>query len=372
MRALKFVILGVAVAAGAGAVYLVQDELDRARVSASMVRPEAEPDKAPEPPVVPKVFVLVATGQFERGHILRPQDFEWREWPEETIAEAFILQRRAPEAIAELSGAVVRSSITRGEPIVAQKVINLDHPGALAALLRPGMRGFAIRMGPETGAGGLILPGNYVDVILTRREKVEVVGPNGRPRSRNILFTNTLIRTARVVAVDTILDDEGRSAIEMRRTITLELTPDQVELLSLAEEAGRLTVAVRSIGDLVDENGERIADPFPTLAVDLEAFAGASLGMAAVEDSALTAESDRPELEDPAGPAAHEAQSEQKSEDAAENAPRPAPTEPKPVEPAAPAAAEAQETPATVEIVILRANSVSRTELPAPNATEPR
>lgn len=290
---MKFAVLGVAIAAGAGAVYLVQSELDRARVSATMVRPEPAPQPAPE--ATPRVQVLVATGRFQRGHILRERDLQWREWPEDVVAEAFITQPEAPNAVADLVGAVVRTSLSAGEPIVEDKVIDVDHPGALAALLRPGMRGFAIEISPETGAGGLIVPGNYVDIVLTRSDDIEYIDASGERQVRSVLFTDTLIRTARVVAVDIVLSDDDGVAEPDGKTLTLEITAEQVELLSLAEQAGRLTVAVRSIADLVDDKGERIPDPFPTLAVDLETFAGASLAFSSDANATKTAAGESPE-----------------------------------------------------------------------------
>lgn len=278
MRILKFAALGAAVAAGILAFFLVQGELDRKRNAASMVRPAV----VEKPKAEPKIQVLVAAARLKRGHILRSSDFEWRSWPRDAIGESFLTRSGSsstPDAVRKLTGAVVRSTLSKGEPIFADKVIDLNHPGAVSAMLRSGMLGYAIKFSPETGAGGFIVPGNYVDVVLTRTNDVEYVDAKGRERvKKDVLFTDTLVRTARVIAVDTELDADGKAALPAERTVTLELFPNQVELLAMAEEAGRLTVALRSIAELVDENGVRIADPLPTIAIDPSSYSAATLG----------------------------------------------------------------------------------------------
>lgn len=345
MRVAKFAVLAVAVAAGVGAVYLVQTQLEHARLSAVMVSAPAAPVEE-----VVKTRVLVATARFKRGHIFGEGDFEWREWPESAVLEAFITNNADPEAPASFVGAVVSSGFSAGEPIIRDKIIDVNHPGAVAAMLRPGLRGFAIRVAPETGAGGFIVPGNYVDIILTRNEDVEHQGADGEWKSESILFTDTLLTTVRVLAVDQVLDDEGQASLPMKDTITIEITAEQAELLSLAEQAGRLTLAVRSIAELVDANGDRIIDPLPELAIDLADFAGASLG--------FTEDKETPTRADAAAEidlGAYFARAERAASVNDAAAPQPAP----------PAAEEAAS-----DVTVLRYTSVRRVRVRTPSAEE--
>ena len=64
-------------------------------------------------------------------------------------------------------GAVVREPILAGEPIVGRKIVRAGDSGYLAAYLEPGMRAMAIAVTVESAAGGFILPGDRVDVVLT-------------------------------------------------------------------------------------------------------------------------------------------------------------------------------------------------------------
>ncbi|MCI4663332.1 MAG: Flp pilus assembly protein CpaB [Neomegalonema sp.] len=270
MRVVKFLILGAAVAAGVGAIALVQGEIKRARMAAPA------PEATPAAPKIEKTQVLVAAKLLKRGHILRDDDLEWRDWPKEMVAETFITRRAGAEG--GFVGAVVKTSLAKGEPVLPTKIVKLNHPGALAAMLRPGLRGYSIKMQQETGVGGFIAPGNYVDIILTRKHDLDVRQADGSKSVKSIILTDTLLRTVRVLAVDDQLDDEGDAHFDMKRTVTLEVTPVQAELLALAERAGRVSLALRSIAELVDENGKAKVDPMPVLAVDLATFTGAALG----------------------------------------------------------------------------------------------
>jgi hypothetical protein len=137
-------------------------------------------------------------------------------------------------------------------------------------MLRDGMRAFAISIAQETGAGGFVLPSDYVDVILTRDMEMYVCSPDGEYETKRFLKADTLVTTVRVLAVDTQFDagEEANSAME--RTATLEVSADQAVLLSLAEQAGRLTLALRGINELVDDNGKPRAQLWPTTVSKLD------------------------------------------------------------------------------------------------------
>ena len=266
MRGLKFIILGVAVVAGVGAVALVQSELQRAQ---SNVRTDVVETK--------KTQILVAARDLGRGHPMKAADVKWQEWPSDLVAEHYISSAARPDALKTAGDFMVKHNLVAGEPITDAKLIKINHPGVMSAMVRKGMRAVAIQVSLETGVGGFILPGDYVDVILTRDEKVETRRSDGRYRDREILVTNTLLRTVKVMAVDTVFEAAGEATTTTKRTATLEVTPEMAELLALAEKAGRITLALRSLADLVGPNGDVVADPEPSMVFDVAAFAAASL-----------------------------------------------------------------------------------------------
>ena len=123
MRGLKFIILGVAVVAGVGAVALVQSELKRAHDAAGQQERVVETEIA-------KSKILVAKRDMARGHPMRPEDLEWREWPEEMGAETYINSASRPDAVSKAGDFMVKSAMVAGEPVTdAADPVDAVEPG---------------------------------------------------------------------------------------------------------------------------------------------------------------------------------------------------------------------------------------------------
>jgi len=114
----------------------------------------------------------------------------------------------------------------------------------MAAILPTGMRAISTEISPETGAGGFILPNDRVDVMLSRREK----NPD-RGGSADIVNSEVILANVRVLAIDqTPKEKDGQSAV-IGKTVTLELRPEQGQMLTRARQSGTLSLALRSIAD---------------------------------------------------------------------------------------------------------------------------
>ncbi len=116
-----------------------------------------------------------------------------------------------------------------GEPVTAEKLVNLPNAGFISALIEPGMRAIAVEITPQTSAGGFILPNDRVDIVDVNKGQ-------------------TVLRNVRVLAIDQRFNEEG-DQVAVGRTATLELTPAQVELISVAETESRLALSLRSMGE---------------------------------------------------------------------------------------------------------------------------
>jgi Flp pilus assembly protein CpaB len=115
----------------------------------------------------PTVQILVATIDIGVGKKLDFTDLSWRSWPESLLNPQYITQNEKPDYINNLIGGVARIPMLAGEPIIEGKIIQRGDRGAMALLLRRGMRAISVPITVTTGAGGFILPGDYVDVIFT-------------------------------------------------------------------------------------------------------------------------------------------------------------------------------------------------------------
>jgi pilus assembly protein CpaB len=128
----------------------------------------------------------------------------------------------------------------------------------MAAYLEPGMRAMAIRVTVETAAGGFILPGDRVDVLLTRETTLANVGAQDSDRSK--FSSSTVMQNVKVLAIDqsTRAGDDEQAVVGA--TATLELGPRDAEALALAKSEGELSLVLRSYADTGGPSG-RVAPP---------------------------------------------------------------------------------------------------------------
>lgn len=239
----------------------------------------------------PMARVLVAAKDLEPGKRLEGADLDWKEWPVDQVNPAFITDGTSPIPAAEQSkpegavaavtraatdlatggakedyvGSVVREPILAGEPIVMRKIVRAGDSGYMAAYLEPGMRAMAIRVTVETAAGGFILPGDRVDVVLTRETTLGNIGASEGDRSK---FTSaTVMQNIKVLAIDqsTRAGDDEQTVIGA--TATLEVGPRDAEALALAKSEGELSLILRSYADTGGPSGRVSAGPRQSAAV---------------------------------------------------------------------------------------------------------
>jgi pilus assembly protein CpaB len=247
MKAARLVVLGVAVAAGG--------------VAALLAGREKPPPPKPEPVKVESLEVLVAKDDIGMGHTLTPQDMHWQGgWSTTANVSNFIRKKDRPDAIEKLSGTIARSPFVAGEPIREAKLVQAKGSGYMAAILPPGMRAVSTHISPETGAGGFILPGDHVDVLLTRRDRAAEKATGTEVQTSEIILKNI-----RVLAIDQTVQEKDGQKVVVGKTATLELTPGQSESLVLAQKLGSISLALRSITDsqasakdeVVEDQGSR-------------------------------------------------------------------------------------------------------------------
>lgn len=235
MAASRLIILGVAAAAAASAGYVAKHM--------TATPPARIVSKAVERPSVPLSQVLVLTQDAPMGSTLGSQ-MRWQEWPKAALNPGFITRGKDPEAISKLKGSVVRVGMASGEPVRLENLIGHGQ-SFMSAILPRGMRAVATRISAETAAGGFILPNDRVDVIMTRRSQNSAVGNSAG------YTTDTILKDVRVLAIDQTVQqvDDGKKT-KLGATATLELTPEQAEIITVAQQmADRLTLVLRSVAD---------------------------------------------------------------------------------------------------------------------------
>jgi pilus assembly protein CpaB len=233
MKRSRIIVLVIALAAGAVAAML-----------ASGNRTPEAPKPEPPPPPLATVDVLVAKADLGIGQVVGEGDVGWQTWPAASATASFVRKTDRPDATKDFVGAIVRTSIAAGEPIRDSKVIGAKGGGFMAAILPHGMRAIALDLSPESGAGGFILPNDHVDVVLTRRDKVaEKLGGIEK------YVSETVLRNVRVLAVDQAVEEKEGQKVVVGKTATIELDPQQAEMLALSRQLGTISLTLRSLLD---------------------------------------------------------------------------------------------------------------------------
>ena len=227
----------------------------------------------------PMTQVLVAKRDLPIGTRLIATDVTWMAWPSDAVNGAFITNGAAPDkpdgkvdaakaAVAAtadqmiggvdpakaVEGAIVRDPILTGEPITPRKIVRGGEGGYLSVVLTPGKRAVSVPVTSDTAVGGFILPGDRVDVLVTRdaesRGGVEGGGGGGK-----VILSETVLQNIRVLALDQSTAAEKDAKSIVAATATLEVGPIEAEALARAKAGGAVTLALRAYTDLGGPSG---------------------------------------------------------------------------------------------------------------------
>lgn len=210
---------------------------------------------------VQTVDVLVAAKDIEMGEKLATGTVVWKSWPVENVQEAMITKEKKPDAEQAFAEARASVQMYEGETILEKKVVFPGDAGFMSAVLPKGMRAVSVAISSRVSAGGFILPNDRVDVILTR--KITSTG-NSAP----IVKSETVVSNVRVLAVNQTFKQakEGEEvAMKEGETATLELPPDQAEVLARVESEGELSLSLRSLAETDGKSvelGPQLADKY--------------------------------------------------------------------------------------------------------------
>ncbi len=189
------------------------------------------------------VQVLVAKQDIHIGQLIKPDHVRWQAWPAGDLSPSYVVKGKRKQE--DLVGAVVRSSIASGEPITDVKIVLANSRGFMAAVLQPGMRAVSLPVSAASSVSGFIYAGDRVDVLLTHTLHGQSQGQH--------TATETILRNARVIAMDQKVDFSPGDKPDVAKTATLELTPKQSEIVTLALKMGDLSLVLRSLQAQADD-----------------------------------------------------------------------------------------------------------------------
>ncbi|WP_083918372.1 Flp pilus assembly protein CpaB [Woodsholea maritima] len=244
VRILVLILAGVA--ALAAALFVRQAMQPAPGPAANIPAPVAE---------VQTVDVLTLREDIGAGMRLTPDHLQWRAWPKDSVLESALVRSAQPDAREALAGAIVRFELYSGEVFDPRKVVQAGEAGMMAALVEPGMRAVSIPIAADTGAGGFVLPGDHVDVIVSipmEQQSRSLIGGSEAgqsvEQSKRVAQSRVLVENSRVLGVDQIAGGFEENAY-VGETITLEMLPEQAVLVLNSRYEGYISVVLRSYAD---------------------------------------------------------------------------------------------------------------------------
>jgi pilus assembly protein CpaB len=176
--------------------------------------------------------VVVAAQPIARGVALEPQLLKVVRYPQNSVPPGALTD------LAQVSQGGARLAlrpIAPNEPILADRVTTPGGKLNLSAMMTPGMRAVTFRSDDVSGVAGFVLPGDRVDVLLTRTVNDATV-------------TQVLGQNVKVLAVDQLSDEAANQPV-VARALTIEVTPQFAQTIRLAQSVGSVSLALRQIGD---------------------------------------------------------------------------------------------------------------------------
>ena len=140
---------------------------------------------------------------------------------------------------------VVLAAIEANEPVLSLKITGPGQRATLSALVKPGMKAVTIRVNDVEGVGGFVLPGDHVDIVLTRQI------------DKGSATTQVVLQNTRVLAVDQTADERAQKAA-VAKSVTLEVDTVDAQKLWLASSVGSLSLLLRKAGETAEVRTRKV------------------------------------------------------------------------------------------------------------------
>jgi len=176
--------------------------------------------------------VVVAAMKLGLGTQIKAEHLSLAEWPES------LLPRGTFTEVEKLVGRVTIAEIFPGEPILDTRLAPEGSAAGLPAIIPPGMRAMTVKVDEVIGVAGFVAPGTYVDVVGT---VVEGAGQNA--------ISRVILQNVKVLASGQRMETQKDGQAVEVKTVTLQVTPEEAEVLALASNAGKLQLVMRNTVD---------------------------------------------------------------------------------------------------------------------------
>lgn len=190
----------------------------------------------------PASTIVVAVERLHYGTELAKNHLKEIAWPADALPNGAFAK------VSDVLGAgkrVVLSPVEPNEPLLALKITGPGQRATLSALVSEGMKAVTVRVNDVEGVGGFVLPGDRVDVVLTRQI------------DKGNATTEVVLQNARVLAVDQSADERS-SKPSVAKAVTLEVDTVAAQKVWLAATVGNLSLLLRKAGENSAERTRRV------------------------------------------------------------------------------------------------------------------
>lgn len=180
--------------------------------------------------------IAVANADIELGDRISAEMVRMADWPQGSVPAGSFDDPK------QLVGRVLLVSMQRGEPLTEARLAAVGTKGGLSAVVPQGKRAMTVRVNDVVGVAGFALPGTYVDVMVNTQEEAGARSDRDRSISKIVLERILVLAVAQEA-------DRDATKPKVVNAVTLEVKPDEAEMLDLARSVGTLSLVLRNQTD---------------------------------------------------------------------------------------------------------------------------
>jgi len=177
--------------------------------------------------------VVIAARDLEIGAVVEPADVKLVDWPGNAVPPGYARDTKS------VVGRGVITPVSANEPLLATKLADKEAGGGLPIVIPEGMRAVSVKVDEVVGVAGFVTPGTRVDVLVT-------LNPGG---DRANTATRVILQNVRTLAAGQSIQQTAEGSPQTVTVITLLVTPEQAEKLTLGATEGRIQLALRNTLD---------------------------------------------------------------------------------------------------------------------------
>ena len=174
------------------------------------------------------VSVVVAANDIQIGSRLSDHDVRLAVFPQSSVPQG------AFSRVSQVRDRGVILPIARGDFVLPDKLADANAGAGLPSMIPQGMRAVSIRVNDVVSVAGFVQPGTRVDILVT--------GVHGAGENQ----TTTVLENVAVIAVGRSLLDRVTGDATNAGVVTLLVSPDDAQKLTLASQEGRIQLSLRN------------------------------------------------------------------------------------------------------------------------------